>query len=321
MLVLAGDVGGTNTRLALVEGGEVRVERHYPSGGHAHLEDIVRMFLEAVGGNPKAACFGVAGPVKNDVCRVTNLPWVVDGRAMEAALHIPKVRVVNDFYAAALGVTGLRAGHTLQIGGTQHPVATGPIAVLGAGTGLGVAFLFHNGLHYEPVPSEGGHREFGPRNEREIRLLAWLQRKYGRASYERVVSGPGLRDLYAFLAEEQPGAIIPTTRAAMDAEDPAAVVTRLGLQEKDVLCKLALDIFVGVLGAEAGNLGLQVVATGGVYVAGGIAPRMVPRLTDGAFRAAFDDKGRLSEVVKAIPCFLVQAPQLGILGAAVAAVR
>lgn len=321
MLVLAGDIGGTNSRLALVAGDEVKVERRYPSGDHAGLEDIVEMFLKAVGEKPTRACFAVAGPTENDVCKVTNLPWVVDGRAMEKRLGLEHVRVVNDFYAAALGVTSLHAGQTVAVGGSNPPRANGPIAVLGAGTGLGVAFLFHSGLHYEPVSSEGSHREFGPRDDREIRLLQFLQKKYGRASYERVLSGPGLRDLYAFLSSENPGLVNSTTVASMETEDAAAVVTRLGLQEKDPLCKQAVDIFLSVLGAEAGNLALQVVATGGVYIAGGIAPRLAARLNDGTFRRAFEDKGRLSDVAKRIPAFLVQEPQLGILGAAVAALR
>ncbi|MBI5498065.1 MAG: glucokinase [Deltaproteobacteria bacterium] len=321
MLVLAGDIGGTNARLALVDHGEIVLERQYPSAQAAEVETILETFLRAAGRQPERACLGVAGPVAQDVCRVTNLPWVVDGRAIERRLGVSRCRVVNDFYAAALGVTALRPGQALPLGGDALPVATAPIAVLGAGTGLGVAFLLHNGMHYEPVPTEGGHRDFGPLDDEQDRLAAFLRRKYGRASYERVVSGPGIRDLYAFLAAEHPDQVLPTTRDAMAAEDAAAVVTRLGLQEKDALCTRAVDIFVRVLGSEAGNLALQIVARGGVYVAGGIAPRMANRMADGTFRREFDNKGRLAHVVKSIPAWLVQAPQLGLMGAAVAAQR
>ncbi|MEW5850297.1 MAG: glucokinase [Myxococcota bacterium] len=320
MKVLAGDVGGTNTRLALVENGEVVVDRRYPSADHAGLEGIVQLFLKAAGEMPERACFGVAGPVENDVCRVTNLPWVVDARAIEKATGIKRARVVNDFYAAALGVTVLSAGQTVQLGGKQpHP--TGPIAVLGAGTGLGVAFLVHNGLAYDPIPSEGGHRDFAPRNDVEIRLLQFLTRQFGRVSYERICSGPGLKNLYEFFESEHPNDVNPVTRAAMETEDPAAVVSRLGLTESDPCCAKALHTFVSILGAEAGNLALQVVATGGVYVAGGIPPRLINKLTDGTFRAAFETKGRLSPMVKEIPAYVVMEPHLGLLGAAVAASR
>lgn len=321
MKVLAGDIGGTNTRLALVENGTILVGKRYPSAEYAGLEAIIDLFVASVGEKPSRACLGVAGPVDKDVCRVTNLPWVVDARVVERQCGIARCRVVNDFYAAALGITVLQPRQVVQLGGTSIREGA-PKAVLGAGTGLGVAFLVHNGRVYEPVPSEGGHREFAPRNDQEIQLLQFLGKRFGRVSYERICSGSGLKCLYDFQASLHPELVQPSTAAAMDAEaDPAPVISRLALGNGDVLCTRALEMFISILGAEAGNLALQVVADGGVYVAGGIPPRLVSKLTDGTFRAAFDAKGRLSARIRDIPAFLVLEENLGLLGAAVGAER
>jgi glucokinase len=346
MIVLAGDIGGTNSRLALYEsrpvanGERARVapifERIYPSAGHPSLDEIAELFLfaaaEKTGGRVgrgvgiESACFGIAGPIENNICRATNLPWVVDGRALEMRLGIARVRLVNDLHAAALAVTAVGPESLVALGGLP-PVPQGPIAVLGAGTGLGEAFLLWSPANnrYEVVPSEGGHMDFAPRTPLEVGLLQFLTNKYGRVSCERVLSGQGLADLFAFLAQEPAcrSLIRPETAVAMAAHgpghDPAAVVTERALAGTDPICEMALAMFCSVLGAVAGNVALAVLATGGVFVAGGIAPRVVPYLQRGVFREAFERKGRLHTLVERIPAFVVTHPQIGLLGAAIIA--
>jgi glucokinase len=335
MIVLAGDIGGTNTRLALIDGkpGEaghkptftVVAEQTYPSAGHPSLDAIAEIFLaeKAKGKTIERACFGIAGPVENNICRATNLPWVIDGRAIGQKLGIPRVTLVNDFYAAALGVTAVSADFLVTLGGGP-PAERGPIAVLGAGTGLGEAFLVWSAAEdrYQVVSSEGGHTDFPARTALEIALLQYLTTKYGRASCERVLSGQGLVDIFSFLAQEPAcqSLIRPDTTAALGdsgpGHDPAAAISERGLSGSDPICELALSIFCSVLGAVSGNLGLTLLATGGVYVAGGIAPRILAYLKKGGFREAFERKGRLHPLVARLPAFVVTHPQLGLLGAA-----
>lgn len=339
MIVLAGDIGGTNARLALFAAtgagdGKLSLtsvhERTYPSTAQPTLEAIVETFLadarartgDQARGIPRA-CLGIAGPVENNICRATNLPWVVDGKALAAQLGIERVQLVNDFQAAALGVTAVGPSHLAGLGGAP-PAARGPIAVLGAGTGLGEAFLIWSAHDhgYQVVASEGGHADLAPRTPLEMALLQFLAAKYGRVSYERVLSGQGLVDTFTFLSEEPACAsmVRDDTRSALAAHgpghDPAAVISRRGLDGADPVCEMALAIFGSMLGALAGNLGLYTLATGGVYIAGGIAPRLLPYLQRGGFREAFERKGRLTPLVKKLPAFVVTHPQPGLLGAA-----
>lgn len=331
MMVLAGDVGGTNTRLALIETERdtTLLERTYPSAGHSGVELIAEQFLaEAraagiLGRAPlERACLGIAGPVEGNVCRATNLPWVVDGRVLSQRLGIPRVRLVNDFYAAALGSIRVPPTDLVSLGGGPR-VPKGPVAVVGAGTGLGQAFLLWSPTEdrYEVVPSEGGHNDFAPRTALESSLLRYLAAKYGRVSYERVLSGHGLIDVYAFLREEPAIRVLanPLTQPEMVSGDPAAVISRRALDGSDPICRAAVETFCVVLGALAGNLALTLLATGGVFVAGGIAPRVLPLLQQGTFREAFERKGRLQSLVAAIPTFVVTHPQPGLLGAAAVA--
>ncbi len=333
MIVLAGDIGGTNTRLALFEvSGDTYtlvIEKTYPSASQSSLNAIAERFLgEARAAIPSAAvpphraCFGIAGPVEGNVCRATNLPWVVDGRALSQQLSIPHVRLVNDFYAAALGSLSVSTEGLVALGGGPRD-PRGPVAVLGAGTGLGEAFLLwsHTESRYQVVPSEGGHADFAPRTPLECDLLRHLAAKYGRVSYERVLSGQGLVDAYAFLNEEAAFRMLgrSDTASAMAAGDPAAVISRRALDGSDPVCAAALATFCGVLGALAGNLALALLTTGGVFIAGGIAPRVLPFLQKGLFRDAFERKGRLQPIVARIPVFVVTHAQPGLLGAATVA--
>jgi glucokinase len=343
MILLAGDIGGTNTRLALYEAEPELVRtplfvRTYPSASHSSLDDIAEQFLASAstelggrvgkGKGVAAACLAIAGPIENNICRATNVPWVVDGRSLAMRLGIERVRLVNDFYAAALGVTAVDATSLAPLGGSP-PTPRGPIGVLGAGTGLGEAFLLWSKAdqRYDVVASEGGHQDFAPRTPLEVGLLQFLANKYGRVSGERVLSGRGLADVFSFLSQE------PACRALIHAEtiaelaqpssahDPAAVVSQRALSGADPICELALALFCTVLGAVAGNLALSILASGGVYVVGGIAPRVLPYLQKGAFREAFERKGRLHTMLERIPAFVVTHPQVGLLGAATAATQ
>jgi len=330
-IVLAGDIGGTNTRLALFEAGQTEplFAHTYPSAPHTGPDVIMEKFLAAARAAsprlvkpPERACLGIAGPVEGNVCRATNLPWVIDGRALSQRLGIARVRLVNDFYAAALGSVAVPAEKLVALGGGPRD-PHGPVAVMGAGTGLGQAFLLwsHAEGGYQVIPSEGGHIDFAPRTGLESELLRFLTAKYGRVSYERVLSGHGLVDLYAFLSEEPAFRAVqkPETVAALAAQDPAAVISQRAQDGSDTICGAALAIFCSVMGALAGNLALTVLATGGVFVAGGIAPRVLPFLQKGLFRDAFERKGRLQGIVARIPAFVVTHSEPGLLGAATVA--
>jgi glucokinase len=321
MIVLAGDIGGTHARLALadVQGGGVRIvrETRYPSRDYEGLAPIVRAFLRETGARPERACFGVACQVERDECRAANLPWTIRVPDLAAAIGIPGTAVINDFAAAGHGLACLGPSDLVVLQkGTADP--TGPIALLGPGTGLGEGFLLWDGSRYRVHASEGGHADFAPRTEQQFALAEYLRRTYGHASCERVLSGPGLADAYRYLAAAGPEAEQPAVREAMRSEDPAAVVTRFALANADPLCGRALDLFVEVLGAQAGNVALSVVASGGVYLIGGIAPRVVERLRGDAFLRAFRDKGRKAAFLATVPVRVVLNPDVGLLGAAAA---
>ncbi len=341
MILLAGDIGGTNSRLAFYEAtpkvaATPLLERTYPSASHASLDDIADAFLATAstaldgrvgkGKGVSSACLAIAGPIENNICRATNLPWIVDGRSLATRLGVERVHLVNDFHAAALGVTAVGSEWLAPLGGGP-PTPRGPIGVLGAGTGLGEAFLLWSTSEnrYQVVPSEGGHMDFAPRTPLEVGLLQFLSNKYGRVSCERVLSGRGLADVFSFLSQEAGcrALIRPETIAALaqpgPGHDPAAVISERGLSGADAICEMSLAVFCSVLGAVAGNLALAILATGGVFVVGGIAPRVLPYVEKGVFREAFDRKGRLHTLVERIPAFVVTHPQVGLIGAAAAA--
>jgi len=317
-MILAGDVGGTKVNLALydfVDGNlkEIR-DKQYPAREYSGLEEIVREFLGA--DIAAAACFGVPGPVRDGRLRLTNLPWTLDSRELAASLKIDHVFLINDLQANGYGIAELTADqvYTLSEGDSRQ---VGNRALISAGTGLGEAFMIWDGRDYVPYPSEGGHSDFAPRNEDEIDLLRFLKQKYnGRISFERVVSGQGLPHLYEFLRDVR-GLDEPAWLAErIAAEDPNAVITELALKAKSEICEKALDMFVSAYGAEAGNLALKVLSVGGLYVGGGIAPRILEKLKDGAFMKAFIDKGRLSQLLINIPVRIILESRTALLGAA-----
>jgi glucokinase len=318
-MILAGDVGGTKVHLALYDfvGGKLKhtQDKQYPAKEYSGLEEIVKEFL----GKDKvtAACFGVPGPVRDGRLRLTNLPWTLDSRELSAGLGIQHVFLINDLEANGYGIAELSAEqiYTLSEGDASQ---IGNRALIAAGTGLGEGLLAWNGRIHIPYPSEGGHTDFGPRNEAEIELLRFLQQKYnGRISYERVVSGMGLTNIYEFLREirgmEEPKWLAEQIAAAYD---PNSVITEMALSAKSEICEKALDMFVSVYGAEAGNLALKVLSVGGLYIGGGIAPRILEKLKDGTFIKAFIDKGRLSQLLINMPVRVILDSRAALMGAA-----
>ena len=318
-MILAGDVGGTKVHLALYDFTDGKLEptraQQYPAREYSGLEEIVREFLGT--DKPTAACFGVPGPVRDGRLRLTNLPWTLDSRELAASLAIEHVFLINDLQANGYGVAELSADqiYTLNEG---DPRQMGNRALIAAGTGLGEGFLVWNGRSHDPFPSEGGHVDFAPRTEDEIDLLRFLRQKYnGRISFERVVSGQGLTNIYEFLREVR-GVEEPAWLAARIAEeqDPNAVVTELALAAKSEICEKAMDMFVSAYGAEAGNLALTILSVGGLYVGGGIAPRILEKLKDGTFVKAFTDKGRLSQLLVNMPVRVILESRTALMGAA-----
>jgi glucokinase len=318
-VILAGDVGGTNTRLAWFDttGSPLapRIVRTYPSGAHRSLEEIVARFLDEAPGRPRHACFGVAGPVTGGRVEAVNLPWAVDARVVARQLDVPAVLVVNDLEANAWGIPALPPGDfaVLQAG---RPVASGNAAVISAGTGLGEAGLVWDGRRLHPFASEGGHADWAPQDDLQLELWRFLAAEFGHVSVERVLSGPGLHNIYRFLREAR-GLAEPAWLAdALRKGPPAPVISRAGLEGRAEICVRALELFVAIYGAEAGNLALRVLASAGVYLGGGIAPRILPALERPVFLDAFRAKGRLRPLVEAMPVRVVLNDQAALVGAA-----
>lgn len=324
-MILAGDIGGTKTLLqaAFWRGGkaEVLAEQHFDSGAFDGLVSMLREFLAQAGidGKIRAACFAVAGPVRGRSVQLTNLPWFIDAAEIEVRFGIAKVKLINDFQAAALGVDALSPDDlvTLQAGRAEPQ---GVRVVLGAGTGMGVAWSVWQGDRYVALPTEAGHMDFAPLDETQFELLKHLKRKFGRVSYERVLSGPGLVDLFNFLQSNIGKSSPELVRLPLKA-DGAATVTDLALNRKHPLAVKALDIFAEIYGAFAGNLALAGLTRGGVYIAGGIAPKIIPKLKEGSFLKAFRGKGRYAKLMEAIPVHAVMDPKVGLRGAALVAGR
>lgn len=328
--LLAADVGGTKTTVALAARGAVWpgivVQRVYSSQDYDGLEPILSNFLQqpiAQGYRSAIAvgCLAVAGPVASNSAKLTNLGWEISGNNLAVQLRLPEVRLVNDFAAAGRGISRLTAGdlETLQAG---RSVAHATRLIIGAGTGLGVGLLTWQEDDYVVHPSEGGHADFAPVDEIQDKLLAHLRRTYGRVSYERIVSGPGLMRIFSFLQET--GAGIPSKQlqeASKKRADTAEVIAEFAVAKLDPLAVRALDLFVAIYGAFAGNMALAVLARDGVFISGGIAPKIAGKLKEGAFMRNFTSKGRFSDLLAAIPVHVVMNPQIGLYGALVEAAR
>lgn len=333
MTVLAGDIGGTKTLLQLAtpsnHGGrltfEVLYEQRYPSADHAEFLPLVKHFLASAPSSAKAsiqgACFGVAGPVSGRTAVTTNLPWKLDADALESALEIPHVRLINDFQAVGYGIEAL-GPDDLVILQQGNPVPQGTRIVIGAGTGLGQGFLVWQGDHYEVVASEGGHADFAPRTPIEIELLTYLKTQFPWPTWERVASGRGLVNIFNFLVEAKQRPVSLELNQALDSGDKGAAVSRFGLTGEDVTASEALDMFVSIYGSQTGNFALTAMATGGVYVAGGVAPKILSKMQEGAFLKSFLNKyERMQPLLNNMPVSIVVNEHVGLLGCAVAASR
>jgi glucokinase len=321
-MLLAGDIGATKTHLAAFspEGGPHTPlsEATFPSARYPSLEAIVQDFLLQTHLSIEWASFGVAGPVVQGCATITNLPWVIDAVQIREAFHLSSVILLNDLESIATAVPLLQAQdlHSLHLG---KAVSGGAIAIIAPGTGLGEAFLTWDGARYRAHATEGGHTDFGPNNDLELEMLRYLKRRFEHVSYELVCSGVGLPNIYAYLRDsryaEEPGWLAEELAAA---SDPTPVIVNNALDPQKA-CKLTsgtLDVFVSVLGAEAGNLALKTLATGGVYLGGGIPPRIVPALENARFLQAFRSKGRLSHVLADIPVQVILNPKVALMGAA-----
>jgi glucokinase len=323
-MILAGDVGGTKVHLALYNfaGGRLAAvrEHKFPSNEYATLDEVVKAFL-AQGSEKKeeivAACFGCPGPVREGRLKVTNLPWTLDERELEQSVGIEHIFLINDLEANGYGIPELVADKvfTLHAG----DAAVGHRGLVSAGTGLGEALLVWDAKtqRHRPLASEGGHCDFAARNDREIALLQYLRRTLkGRVSSERVVSGLGIKNIYAFLRDDQKMDEPAWLRERMEREDPNAVIGQCGEDGSSEICAETLRMFVSALGAEVGNVALKVLAAGGMYVGGGIAPKILKTMQGGEFTQAFLDKGRLSPLLEAMPVRVILDDACALLGAA-----
>jgi glucokinase len=319
-MILAGEIGATRTRLAAfdTEGNNLQqvAEKTYASQTHSGLPDIIADFILTEGIPVHSACFGVAGPVKKGRSKISNLPWTIDARDLGRQLKLETVGLLNDLEAYAYGVDALgeRDFVTLNEGSED---SEGNRAVISARTGLGMAGLYWDGFRHHPFACEGGHADFAPRNALEMELLAYLQKKHGRISCERILSGPGIKNIYDFLRDsgkaEEPQWLKDQMAAA---PDPPALISQLALEGKAAICDQALSIFVSVYGAETGNCALNFLSTGGIFLGGSIAAKIVPKMRAPIFMQSFLDKGRMSTLLQEMPVKIVLNDDAGIMGSA-----
>jgi glucokinase len=317
-MILAGDVGGTNARLAYfqAQNGHLQLmsERVFPSREFSEFDQIVSKFQQGSDLRPEVACFGIAGPVHNGRVETSNLPWVIEQSLLAKQLQLPATLLINDLEANAWGVGALSPQDLVAL--NQVGPAVGNQAVIAPGTGLGEAGLYWNGSQHEVFASEGGHVDFAPQGELQIELLRFLEGRYGHVSYERVLSGPGLVNVYEFLHGKNSGDEPAGFAEKLGHGDAAAAISSAALDGTNRLAEQALDLWVSVYGAEAGNLALKEMATGGIFLGGGISPKILPKLTGPIFLRAFHDKGRLRPLLEGIPVRVITNDKAALLGAA-----
>ena len=318
-MILAGDIGGTKTVLSILTKDtsgslQCNLEQTYSSQDFKKFDDILKAFLPA-DINIKSACFGVAGPVVNQRCQTTNLPWLLDAEELKIKLGTAKVKLLNDLEAMALGMLHLPE-HDLVDLNPGAETGAGNIAVIAAGTGLGEAILYWDGCKHHPMATEGGHSDFAPQNSRQDLLLAYLRKTFpDHVSWERILSGIGFSHLYDFLCEQDFAPPCPAVPGYNSGIDRNAVISRLGVAGEDALCSEAVRLFVELYGAETGNLALKSLATGGIFIGGGIGPKILSVLQDGNFIRAFKAKGRFFPLLDKIPVKLSLNPRTPLIGA------
>ena len=318
-MFLAGDIGGTKTNLAIYayQHGRLEVQKFasFQSKDHASLAELVKSFL-GPGSPVRHACFGVAGPVKDGIVRVTNLPWIVDAAALQAQLGLQKVSLLNDLEANAYGIHTLRPEELLSINPEADLLQVGNRALIAAGTGLGEAGLMWDGVAHRPFSSEGGHASFAPNDTIGDELLVFLRKERGHVSWERVLSGMGMTNLYRFFRQRSGQPEPAWLTEALSQGDLPPIVTKAGLENADPVCVEAVDCFIRNYGAEAGNLGLKMLALGGIYIGGGIAPKMLSKMQSPIFLDAFNHKGRLSPLLRSTPVYVILNDKTALQGAA-----
>ena len=320
-MILAGDIGATRTRLAAfqTEGNklELVVQKTYKSQQHGGLQEIISAFVKTEGIPVHSACFGVAGPVRGGKSKISNLPWTIDSQELAAQLRLGSVGLINDLEAYAYGIDALESKDFVTLSEGLGEDAEGNRVVIAARTGLGVAGLFWDGFRHHPFPCEGGHADFAPKNDLEAELAQYLRKKHDHVSCERILSGPGLKNIYDFLRDagkaEEPAWL---QKQMSEAPDPPALISRLALEKKAAICDQALNIFVGVYGSETGNCALNFMATGGVFIGGNIAAKIVPRMQEPVFMNSFLNKGRMGALLADMPVKIVLNDDAGIIGAA-----
>jgi len=317
-LILAGDVGGTKTDLGLFKHSagtlELVREHRYATAKFDSLEAVCVDFVGA--GAVNAACLGVPGPIIDGRAHATNVPWELSSATLSRALKGVPVRLLNDLAAIAYGMVNLKPSEFVVLHPAENPPAHGNIAVIAAGTGLGESSLVWEGDKYYAVASEGGHADFAPHDAEQVELLRSLAAEFGHVSYERVLSGPGLWNVYQFLRRESHVEEPAWLSAQIAAGDASAAVSEAAIAGRDPVCVQALTMFCDIYGSEAANLALKVLALGGVYLGGGIAPKILPMLTNGTFVRGFLAKGRLNEILKRMEVRVSLNPAAGLLGAA-----
>lgn len=329
--ILAADIGGTHATFALAEitneGPRIFTEDAFASRDYQNFAPLLQKFLDRPDIKPArdyiaASCFAVAGPVKDNAAVLTNLGWQVEGDAVSEQFQLPKVTLINDFQAAGLGVSYLPSASFASLQAAEAD-EDAPAIIVGAGTGLGVGVIVKSGDQYRVVPSEAGHADFAPTDDLQDKLLLYLRRNFGRVSWERVISGPGLMRVFSFLQDSGLG--LPSKQLLEATKhqgvDPAEIIADYGLRKLDPLAVRALDLFVAAYGAFAGNMALGSLARGGVYVAGGIAPKIIARLKEGAFMRAFTGRGAFTPLLSGIPVKVVMDAKVGLRGALGVAVR
>jgi glucokinase len=320
--VLGGDIGGTKTILALYLADDAGTlsplrEAAFASRRYKGLEEVLAEFLAAGSERVASGAFGIAGPVIDGTVVTTNLPWRVESSSLARTIGCERVRLMNDLETTALGALHLLPGEMVTV--HEGVARRGNRAVIAAGTGLGQAFLFWNGARYDPAATEGGHADFAPRNDFEIDLLRFLLKSFPRVSYERLLSGPGLLNIFRFLDEGLGRPVDASVRRRMQSEDPSAVVGEAGVAGTCATCGEAVETFVSLYGAQAGNLALSVFAVGGVYIGGGIVIKLLPKMNSETFLRSFREKGRYENFMSEIPIYIILNPKASLRGAAEAA--
>ena len=319
-MILAGDIGATRARLAAfeTEGNRLQcvVEKTYLSQQHDGLATILAEFIRTEGIPVHSACVGVAGPVRAGRSKISNLPWIIDSRELAKQLKLNSVGLLNDLEAYAYGIDALESKDFVSLSEGAED-AEGNRAVISARTGLGMAGLYWDGFRHHPFACEGGHADFAPRSDLEMELLGYLQKKYGRISCERILSGPGIKNIYDFLRDAHKAEEPEWLRTQMDgAADAPALISQTALEGKAAICDQALSIFASVFGAETGNCALKFMSTGGIFIGGSIAAKIVPKMKEPGFMQAFLDKGRMEVLLKDMPVKIVLNDDCGMIGAA-----